>query len=223
VCVLTNAVTGLKKSFRHPSFVAGVVALDADLLDACPARVMASAGMDAFTQAIEAYISRHATDVTDAWALQAVGLLAVRLPVAYRNGTAGTIGQDLLAASYLAGLALSNARLGLVHGLAHPLGARFHIPHGLVCAVCLPHVLRFNLPSIPAKAATLGRVVGGDIVGFTLGLLRQLEIASPLAGQPLTDEAAIVAETLASGSTAANPRTVTAQDVAALLAQLISA
>ena len=212
VSVLTNADTGVKKSIRHPSFMAGVVILDPELLAGCPRTVIASSGMDALAQAVESFVSNRATWFSDSLALRAVQLISGSLE-AVHSGAGGGAARDLMAGSYLAGLALSLARLGLVHGLAHPLGFRYHAAHGLVCAVCLPPVLEFNREVIGEKYDRMCTAVGGDMLTRTRDLLRALETKSPFYGQPAQDLPGIVEETLASGSTAANPRLVTAQDV----------
>jgi len=216
VCVLTDAARRLKRSFRHPSLMARLVILDANLLAGCPPPVIAASGMDAFTQAVEAFISNRATLLTDALALRAAGLVAHSLEAVRRDSGSGEA-ENLLAGACLAGMALSNARLGVVHGLAHPLGARYNAPHGLACAACLPAAIRFNREAMGAKYDRLSAEIGGDLLATAEALIQRLEIRSPFAGRPLTDVPAIVAETLESGSTAANPRTVTADDVAALL------
>ena len=219
VVVLTNDETGVKKSIRHPSFIASLVILDPGLLAACPPAVIASSGMDALVQAIESYVSRGATWFSDQAALKAMELIGLALVPAYR-GERGEAARDLLQGSYLAGLALSNARLGLVHGLAHPLGARYHQPHGLVCAVCLAPVLEFNREVIPARYQAISDVLGADLPGRLKDMLEALEVQSPFKGRPLRDSAGIVRETLESGSTAANPRAVTAADVERILERI---
>jgi alcohol dehydrogenase class IV len=123
----------------------------------------------------------------------------------------------LLTGSYLIGIAFSFSRLGVVHGLAHPLGARYKVPHGLVCAVCLPHAIEFNRDSVAGRYELVGQAVGGDLLARTTELIEHLEIQSPFAGKKLIDKNEIVKETLASGSTAANPRPVTSADVEGLL------
>lgn len=208
VSVLTNAADGVKKSIRHPSHMARTVILDPRLLASCPASVLAASGMDAFTQAVESFISRGATTFTDALALEAVRLIHAALVPAYEGDRSEARCMGLLTGSYLAGVALSHARLGIVHGLAHPLGARYHQPHGLVCAVCLPHALAFNRGVSGEKYRILGDEVGGDVIRVTEEMLVRLGLHSPFAALPLKDEDAIVRETLASGSTAANPRPV---------------
>ena len=216
VCVLTNAETGVKKSIRHPSFMARLVILDPGLLAFCPRDVIAAAGLDAFTQAVESYTSSGATWFSDELALKAAGLVASSLEGVHADpGSAKA--EDLMLGSYLAGVALSNARLGIVHGLAHPLGARYHVAHGLACAVCLPLAIEFNRAAMADKYGRLSDAVGGDLLAFTRRLVEGFGIRSPFSGKTLSDRAAVIEETMASGSTKANPRTVTPADVGAFL------
>ena len=216
VAVLTQAATGVKKSIRHPSFMARCVMLDPELLRSCPPSVVAASGMDAFAQALESLLSRKATGITLPWSTRACVLIARNLPRVY-GGWDVAAARDLLIGSYLAGLALSNARLGLIHGLAHPLGARYHQPHGLVCAVCLPPVLAFNAAVSAGRLEALHAALGRDPADVVSSLIESLRIRSPFAGRAIVDREALIAETLASGSTTANPREVTAEDVACLL------
>ncbi len=207
VSVLTNAHTGVKKSIRHPSHTARLVILDPDLLKSCPPALIAASGMDAFTQAVESYLSRNASWLTDALALKAVEDISASIETVF-NGGDGTSRETLLRGSSLAGLALSNARLGLVHGLAHPLGARFRLPHGLVCATCLPYVLRYNREVCHDKYARLEALLGTDIEQRASALNKTMGIINPFAGQKLDNRDGVITETLASGSTKANPRAV---------------
>lgn len=217
--VLTNSDTGVKKSIRAPAMMARVVILDPALLAVCPGPVIAASGMDALTQAIEAYTSRHAVWLSDTLALQATRLIADNLRSVHRDPSSA--GADpLLTGSYLAGIALSFARLGVVHGLAHPLGALYHAPHGAVCAACLPHAIELNRKAMGAKYDALGQMMGGDLHGAVRDLMRQLGLVSPFAGQPLHEKERIIRETLASGSTQANPKAITRADVEWLLARL---
>jgi alcohol dehydrogenase class IV len=221
VSVLTNTALPVKRSIRHASFMARCVILDPDLLVGCPQHVIASAGMDAMTQAIEAFTSRYATALTDDFALRAVRMINGSLLTVYR-GEAGDALEELLQGSYLAGLALSNARLGIVHGLAHPLGVRYHQPHGVVCSVCLQPALVFNRTAIGEKYDQLASALGADPVARVESLVAELGIVSPFRGQEIMDRDGVVREVLASGSTAANPRDVTEADVDALLLTLFA-
>lgn len=218
VSVLTDDEKGVKKSIRHPSFMPRLVILDPDLLMTCPPPVIAASGMDAFTQAVESYISNRATWFSETLSLKAAVLIASSLEAVVRGESAPAL--DLLEGSYMAGLALSHARLGVVHGLAHPLGYLYHAPHGVFCAVCLPVAIEFNREAMGDKYRRLSGALNKDLLNVTRGLLARLRIESPFRGQPVRDREAIVEETLASGSTAANPRPVTAEDVNTLLDQL---
>jgi alcohol dehydrogenase class IV len=168
--------------------------------------------MDALTQAIESFVSKGSTRFTDALALDAMRLVCANIEPVFL-GRGGPAAMDILIGSYYAGLALSHARLGVVHGLAHPLGARFHAPHGLACAICLPHALTFNREAIGDKWAVMSQAVGADVGQKAEALLERLELKSPFLGRTLTDRPAVITETLASGSTAANPRPVCAANV----------
>jgi alcohol dehydrogenase class IV len=219
--VLTNSPTGSKKSIRDIRMMARVVILDSDLLRSCPPTVVAASGMDAFTQAVEAFTSRKATWLSDQLALQGLTMISAHLEAVYAD-PAGPAADALLTGSYLTGVALSFARLGVVHGIAHPLGARYHVPHGQVCAACLPHTLELNREAFGVKYGAMSRAVGGDLIARARGLTRTLGIGSPFSGKPLRDRDAIVAETLASGSTQANPKTIARADVEWLLERLFA-
>lgn len=210
--VLTNTVNGQKKSIREDSFMARSVVLDPALLAGCPKQVIAHAGLDALTQALEAYISRNATQWTDLLALEAISMMAHGLTDFYLD-PAGAAAEIMLNASFMAGMALANARLGIVHGMAHPLGVRMNTPHGQVCAICLPLALAFNRDAMGEKYHLASQAMGGDIIEKTLALSKRMNIDSPFTGHVFHDRDMIVAETLASGSTKANPRTVTEPDV----------
>jgi alcohol dehydrogenase class IV len=220
--VLTNTATGVKKSIRDLRMMARTVILDAELLSTCPPATIAASGMDAFTQAVEAYTSRGATAFSDGLALQGLRLIGASLEEVHRDARDPAAG-DLLAGSFLTGVALSVARLGVVHGLAHPLGSLYHQPHGLVCAACLPHAIRFNRPVLGGRYEALSQAVGMDLLQRVLELNDRLGIGAPFAGQPVRARAALIAETLASGSTKSNPRPVTAGDVEWFLDSLFSA
>ncbi len=219
--VLTNTRTGAKKSIRDPRMMARVVILDPQLLATCPPAVIAASGLDALTQAVEAYTSRGATPFSDGLALQGLRLVAGHLEAVYRDAQAAETG-GLLAGSFITGVALSFARLGVVHGLAHPLGSLYHVPHGLVCAVCLPHAIAFNRDAMGAKYDALSAAVGLDLLDAVAGLNARLGLRSPFAGQAVRSRETLIAETLASGSTKSNPRPVTRADVEWFLDRLFA-
>lgn len=216
VSVLINSRKGEKKSIRHPSHMASLVILDAGLLKSCPPRVVAVSGLDAFVQAVESHLSNKATWFSRQLSLKATELIAAALPDVFEDNES-VRRADLMTGSYLAGVALANARLGLVHGLAHPLGIRYNQPHGLVCGVCFGPVMDFNRGICGARIEELTRAAGSDPARLVADWLGAMGVESPFAGKSLKDADGIVSETLASGSTAANPRPVKDRDVLAAL------
>jgi alcohol dehydrogenase class IV len=221
--VITRSDIPAKNSIRDDSFMARLVVLDPRLTRSVPPDVTACTGMDAFVQAIESFTSIHACPITEAWSFEAARLMKDSVLKAYRDGSDLSARTDAAYGSLLAGLALSNARLGMAHGLAHPLGARFRIPHGLVCAVLLAPVMRFNRESCPEKYARLDGLMGGDAAAFVERLLHELDIPSDLRsfGVRPADVALLVEESLPSGSMKANPRKATPEACAGILNSLI--
>jgi alcohol dehydrogenase class IV len=126
----------------------------------------------------------------------------------------------LLLASYFAGIAFNASRLGVIHGIAHPLGALYGLPHGLICSACFIPSIRLNKETIRDKYDTLSQVVGTDFLERVQDLLDALRIASPFKGRSLKEKEKIINETLVSGSTAANPRTIVAVDVEFILREI---
>lgn len=219
VAVLTDPERTLKQSIRHPSYMPKIVVLDAELLAGCPAQTIAAAGLDAFIQAFESYTSRHATPFTQALSETALVHISRALLPLYRGDQ--RFAADMLEASYVAGLALSHARLGVVHGLAHPLGVRTGTAHGLVCALCLPACLGFNRAVIQTQLNTLKARYGLDVEKQVEAWLAAMNLPNVLRRANIGDREAVIRETLASGSTAANPRPVSAEDASALLDAII--
>lgn len=220
VSVLTNTETTVKKSFRSDSMLARTVILDPDFLSRCPRAVIAHSGMDALVQAIESYISRGAVWYTEALALKGIELISGALETVY-NHASDPKAEDLLIGSYLTGVAFSASRLGVIHGLAHPLGTRYNLPHGLACAIALPWSLQFNRDTVPEKYARMSDTVGRDLLEFVEDLLAGLGIENPLSGREIIDREGLMAEVMASGSTAHNPRAVTEADVDEALGWLV--
>lgn len=220
VAVLTDPQRTLKQSIRHPSYMPRLVILDPDLLKSCPPSTLAAAGLDAFVQAFESYTSRFATPFTRALSEVAMLRIARVLLPLYQGDQ--TMAADMLEASYLAGIALSHARLGIIHGLAHPLGVRFQAAHGLVCACCLPACLAFNRPAIQPTLCDLRMRHGLDVEVQVKTWLEAMTLTSPFTAQTIPDRDAVIHETLASGSTKANPRPLTERDVSDLLDVIFS-
>jgi len=207
-----------KKSIRDSRWMPRCIILDPNLLIGCPAPVIADSGMDALTQAIEAYSSRYASRFSDSVALESIALLHRHLPPVYAGSATDDDRFGLLSGSYLGGLVLSMARLGVVHGIAHPLGSLFNIPHGRICALCLPLSLEMNRTALGEKYDRLSSVLAGDAISVIRCHLSNFAIRSPLEGIEIADSLEfIVKETLASGSCQANCKTISRADVLTLL------
>ena len=207
--VLTNPATLLKQSLRGDGLMPTVSITDPELTLSCPPDVTAASGMDALVQAIESFFSVSAQPVTEALSLRAVGLIVRHLPVAFEHGRNLEAREAMAQGSYIAGLALGSARLGAVHGLAHPVGLCYGLPHGVVCAVLMPAVLERNLPAAPQKYDELRAAMGGEPVQVLGGLLDELDLPHVLGPYPdAAWERRIVDYAVPSGSAAANPAKV---------------
>lgn len=137
-----------------------VAILDPKMTEKLPPHLTASTGMDALTHAIESYTSNSRNPISDAVALHAVRLIAENLPQAVADGSDLTARGQMQVAALLGGWAFSNALLGLVHAMAHSIGAIRGVPHGLANGIILPHVMRFNLDDIPARTADITAALG---------------------------------------------------------------
>ncbi len=219
--VIINRDTQEKKSIRGDSFVAASIILDPALICKSPAAVIAYSGMDALTQAIESYLSVHATWISESLALKAVKLICENLPFFFRKPE-GVPAERMLQGSFLAGAAFSMSRLGVVHGLAHPLGLFYDQPHGLVCAICLGPALVMNRPFAEEKYRKLSDAAGGDLLETVTALKANCGIESPFSSKKLIREDEIIQAVLSSGSTAANPKPVTEEDVRSLLSAIFN-
>lgn len=226
--VLTDTKTGKKASIRGHALLPEVALVDPELTVSCPPAQTAYSGLDALTQAVEAYVSTGANPISDPLAEDAARRIAGSLPQAVADGSDLQAREEMALGSLLAGFALASARLGLVHGLAHPLGSLYHLPHGLVCGALLPHVIEHNIDAARERYRHLAQVLGvGDsaeeLAGWTRGLVEELgaEIDFARAGLSRDDFERILPPTLSSGSSAHNPRPVNEESVRELLKRLI--
>jgi alcohol dehydrogenase class IV len=206
--------------------------VDYELSMSVPPRTTADTGIDAFTHALEAFVSRRANPVSDAYARSALRLIGQNLRAVYHEPENRAAREAMMLGATLAGLAFSNASVALVHGMSRPIGAHFHVPHGLSNAMLLPAVTRFSLnAALPryAEAARLAGFAQDDDADQLAGskLLDELETINFDLGVPTpeafgiaradwADRRTIMAEqALASGSPAHNP---VVPDAAAIMA-----
>ena len=222
-----------KASIRGQALLPTVALLDAQLTLTCSPHVTAYSGMDALVQAIEAYTSVGANSLTRALACEAASLIATCLSHAYQDPNHRPSRENMILGSYMAGMALNTARLGLVHGLAHPIGAITGAAHGLICALLMPAVLDFNRPVAEGHYEILMERAfydeDKDEHGFDglhdniTRLLEQMHIPRCLSEIGVRPEHLdyIAAESMKSGSTKANPRPVTENDARAVTASCL--
>ncbi len=141
-------ITDKKKNMKYPladyELTPDVAIVDPDLVMSLPKSITADTGMDVLTHAIEAYVSNMASDYTDGLAEKAIELVYNYLPIAYEDGSNQKAREKMHNASCLAGMAFTNAFLGINHSIAHKLGADFHIAHGKANAIILPYVIKYN-------------------------------------------------------------------------------
>lgn len=150
--VITDKKAGVKYPLADYALTPNVAIIDSDLVMTVPQSVTADTGLDVLVHAIEAYVSVMASDYTDALALKAIELVFKYLPQAYHNGSDKIAREKMHNASSMAGLAFTNAFLGINHSMAHALGAKYHIAHGRANAILLSHVIKYN-SSKPSKLA----------------------------------------------------------------------
>jgi alcohol dehydrogenase len=193
---------------------------DPDLMMSMPSDLTAATGMDALTHAIEAYVSKNATPVTDAKAYKAVQLAGASLLKAVKDGSDADAREDMCYASFLAGTAFNNAGLGLVHAMSHPLGGLYNLPHGLCNALLLPYVVQFNMDQSPLKYSELAVAIGAgqrwhterenceSLIRALKSLTRAIEIPGGLSevGVRQKDFELLAAEAMNEAIGATNPR-----------------
>lgn len=240
--VITDRDAGVKYPLVSDKLLPDAAILSSELVKSVPANITADTGFDVITHALEAYISTGANDFTDAFAEKALELCFEYLPKACKNGNDLEAREKMHTASCLAGMAFNDASLGVNHGIAHALGAVFHIPHGRANAMMLYHVMKYNAEldgtygkcSVACgKMAKIARFTGLPAFSEKQGALnlineirkmsKALGIPQTLADVGVTNEeynkhkAHIVKSAVNDACTATNPRKIDAAAVEAIL------
>jgi alcohol dehydrogenase class IV len=236
-CTRFTVITDVERDEKM--LIAGLGALplaalvDYELTYSVPPRTTADTGVDSLTHALEAYVSKRANPVSDALALSAMALIGANIRTAYAEPRNAAAREAMMLGATEAGLAFSNSSVALVHGMSRPIGAHFHVPHGLSNAMLLPAITRFSVPGAEPRYAEAARRIGfaelsdGDataaaklITGLEK-LNKDLSVPTPydygIDEGTWNGKMTLMAEqALASGSPANNPRVPTAEEIVGL-------
>jgi alcohol dehydrogenase len=224
VSIITHTGRQIKMSIKGPLMYPAAALVDPDLLVTLPRPLIASTGLDALTHAVEAFTAKPANALTDALALEALGLIFRSLPLAYQDiNKNAEARENLMLGSLMAGMAFVNSDVGAVHCLAESVGSLYDTPHGVANAVFLPHVMEFNLEAAEAKYARIALAVGIEAISRREAALRLIarirEISRDLSIPPFrelnipqSDLPLIAEKSFANNSNPSNPREATAAD-----------
>ncbi|CAG9623234.1 iron-containing alcohol dehydrogenase [Sutcliffiella rhizosphaerae] len=233
VTVITSSSTDVKMMIKQPAFMPNVAIVDPILTLSSPRSVTSATGVDALSHAVEAYLSRKAHPMTDSIALSAMKLIVANILTAYSDGENIDAREAMSLGALQAGMAFSNASVCLVHGMSRPIGALFHVPHGISNAMLLPAVLEFSQEACVDRLADIGRIFEPEnespsnkeaaeiAVQSIKKLCLQLRIPN-LRGWGIDETAfkhavaKMTADAIESGSPANNPRVPTADELAEL-------
>lgn len=158
--VITDSATDVKMLLKGESLIPDLAVLNPEYCEDMPKKVTACTGLDALTHAVEAFTSVKAFPLTDTLAASAIRRILKYLPVAFDNGYDTEAREQMLTAAFEAGLCINNSSVTLVHGMSRPIGALFHVPHGMSNAMLLDVCLRFAAQGAPERFADLARRAG---------------------------------------------------------------
>ena len=235
--VYTDTKTDAKLLMRGDGLLPDLAVVDYNYTVSAPQGITVATGMDALTHAVEAYTSRKANAVTDFYCLDAIERIFKMLPVAAKDGSNKEARESLAVAAYEAGVAINNSSVTIVHGMSRPIGALFHVPHGISNAMLITECLRFALDGAKSRFAEIARRIGyasssdnGDDAGekFIIALeefTRKLEIPSlreygiDLAKFEMM-ESKMAKDAIASGSPSNTRKEVTEADILSIYDKL---
>jgi len=237
VCIISDTENGVKMLLIDPHLTPTVAIVDPELTYSMPKALTAATGVDALTHAIEAYVSVKHQPITDALALSAINRISQNLTRAFRDPDDKAAHAETMQGSLEAGMAFTNSSVCLVHGMSRPIGACFHLPHGLSNAILLPAVVEYSLEGAPERYRDVAVAMGLDVdptdvkaAGKALTealkqLNRDVEIPGPAELKIDRKEWERLApkmadDALASGSPNNNPRVPTAEEIVALYMKL---
>jgi alcohol dehydrogenase class IV len=228
--VITDSETEEKMLIAGASLLPTAAIVDYELTMTMPKRLTADTGTDSLTHAIEAYVSRKANLFTDTIALTAMKTIWEVLPTAFHEPGNRAAREEMMLAATMAGIAFSNSSVALVHGMSRPIGAHFHVPHGLSNAMLLPAITAFSAYAAPERYARCARAMGlasqddaddAAIERLIAGLFaRNAELEVPSPSRYGIDEGhyhslvpTMATQALASGSPQNNPRVPSADEI----------
>lgn len=231
--VITDTERGEKMLIAGMAALPLAAVVDYELTFTVPRRITADTGVDSLTHALEAYVSRRANPYSDVQALAAMRLIGANLRTAYAEPDNARAREAMMLGAMQAGIAFTNSSVALVHGMSRPIGAHFHVPHGLSNAMLLPAITRFGLEAAEARYATAARTVGcaldrdsdavaaGKLAEGLAQLNRDLEVPTPggfgISKADWDGRLDVMADqALASGSPGNNPRVPTREEIVAL-------
>ena len=231
--VITDAEKDRKMVCVDVHDIPVVAVVDPDMMSSMPKGLTAATGMDALTHAIEGYITRGAWELSDMFHITAIKMISENLRSAVKNEPKGREGMAL--GQYVAGMGFSNVGLGLVHSMAHPLGALYDTPHGVACAMLLPIAMEFNKPVCTERLAKVAVAMGVDTTGMStdeaadaaIAAVKQLseDVQIPHVCEAMkADEIEVLAkDAMADACFPGNPREATLDDVIELFKKICPA
>jgi len=231
--IITDTTNDVKMLISDPHVIPDVAIVDPTLTVTCPPKVTASAGIDALIHAIEAYVSKRANPISDLLALSASRRISANLRRAWSDPDDLEARSEVMLGALEAGMSFVNSSVALVHGMSRPIGAYFHIPHGLSNAMLLPTVIEYSLEGALERYADIARAMGEEVEGLSIDeaarravvaareLNEDLEVPSlSQAGidpERLAEVATTMAQdAIASGSPSNNPRVPTVEEIVEL-------
>lgn len=229
--VITDEEARKKMVCVDPNDIPMCAIIDCELMYSMPKGLTAATGMDALTHAIESYITPGAWTMSDMFEMKAIELIARHLKNAVGNGNATAAREGMAEAQYIAGMGFSNVGLGIVHSMAHPLGAFYDTPHGVANALLLPYVMEYNAESLARpKYLDIARAMGVDTTGMSvdegvaaaIGAVRALSLSIGIPqrlheiGVKREDIPALAVAAFNDVCTGGNPRPTSVEDIAAL-------